>query len=286
MGWKYRLTTYFSGFNAGWTENHIVDSTAESPGAVGSALTTYHTNRAKLLGRGYQIDAWSVRRVANPDGAQVRGSGFLTIMQLEPSQLAANKGDPEHICGRALGTDAAGTESRQWWLGGLPDAVSGEGREMVTSAVQYGTNFAELRNWMTTNQLGLRFGWFSFTKAGEALIEGYTRVDGFAATFTLRDPILNGLPPGTEIPIRIARLNGRSVLNGAHIGVVESATTFSVKNWIAVGPYASPGNVTVYSPQPSYIQAAGWQLSARSSRHKRGRPFSASRGRLPVRPRY
>lgn len=285
MATKFRVSAYFSGFNSGWTESMVFDRPETSPGAFASLMTGPLQKRAKALGRGYQIDAWSVRLIQNAAGQPVTGTGFLKTdggLPFEPSQLAANNGDPTFVSGRFLFTNGAGTESRQGFLGGLPDAVTVEGGTLDLSKLNYAGNVGDYLN----DCLQLGAGWMSPAEIGKSTVNTYSLDGSFIDTITLADALFTGFSAGQVLKARFARVNVRSVLNGAHNIIVVSPTTCRLKTPLAGGPFVASGQIRVYAAVPTFIQAAGAQIVARAAKHNRGRPFVARVGRQKARPTY
>jgi len=287
MGFKHKVIAYFSGFNSGWSEVIYLDRAEESPGFVASLLIPAMQARAKALGKGYQIDAYTVRLVQNAAGQPVRGVGFLNLangLPYVPEQVAANVGDPTFVAGRYIATNAAGTERRQGFLGGLPDAVTASGGRLDVSQRNWGGNVNEY----LTLLLQLGAGWLSYQEQAVANLTGYSTNQGMVGAITVDAPIFAPYAPGTLLPVRISRLNGggKSVLNGGHIAKVETATSVTLTTPRAAGPFIAPGRLRVYPPVPAWIPWAGYQLVERASVHKRGRPFVLRPGRSKARPTY
>lgn len=282
MGYKYRSTGYFSGGLSGWSESHVFDRNETDPGAVASLLVPLWQQRAKLLGVGYQIDAFTVRQQQTPSGNPIKGVGFL-VTPPQPYKPNHNfDGDPAFVAARIQVTNPTGDQRAFYYFGGPPDACTTNDGQFDSGQANFLGNFT---SWLSL-YLGAVGGWFSLVNINDVAITTYTRTDGFADTFTVAGAPFTPFAAGTLLPARIRRLNTRSNLNGAQRIIVLTNSTFALADATATGPFVSQGFLKVKSDIPVFVPAGGANIINRAAKHKRGRPFSATRGRAPVRPRF
>lgn len=282
MPYTYRVTQLFSGFGVGWSETHVFTRQESDPGAVAGVLVQFAQLRANLLGREYKMDGYRVKLYLDATGARVRRAAFPQIQQFSPAdQTAVNKGDPAFVAGRVIMSDITGQHITRVFMGGPPDGCTDSGGAFKAS---YQGWDQKVKDWFTEG-VARGLSYLSFPVLRDVGISNYVIGPGLIVTYTHPAASFPAPDFGKTFVARVSGLNNqKSILNRVqNVAVIDAVTSATIKSH-AAGPFASSGRMKTYNPLPSVFPLAGFQISPITARHKRGRPFGASPGRLRAQP--
>lgn len=161
---------------------------------------------------------------------------------------------------------------------GCWDEVEVTGGAFDKSNVTFQNGFDSWRQWLLANG----YGWRGIVSQQLFNVTTYVTDPSSVVMLTMSTPTGGLGSEGTRRKARFSKINVKSVINGPQIIRVGAGNTVFLAKPLAVGPFVSPGIMSV----PSYItRAAASATIQRIGTRQAGAPLLRSRGRAPARPR-
>ena len=293
MANKWRVLFLFEGLHDGWSEGHVFDANTTNGNDLVQPMKNIMVKRALMLGNEYRGIGMRIRLVQDQLGNPVKRAAKPVLQQFLASGAADNAGDPDFVACLGVGSDVTGQHSTRVFLGGIPDATSGAGGTVngalpVSNAyLPAFTNWAAALAGQTLGQGGpIIPGYFRFPIITTLQVTNYVSSVDDVVTYTVGPGDVDPTLIGTILKARVSRLNNsRSLLNREQLVFISGVNTITTMQSRAAGKFTGIGQMILYPTIPSFVAVTDWQLSAQVARHKRGRPFSRSRGRQPALPK-
>lgn len=280
----YRGTFIMNGRGQGWSESYVFPLDGVNVGIFASTvMQPLAVARARLLASEYTLQAFRTTKIRLADGTPVTRNSDLNIVNLGINAgISGWEGCQPNECVIVNGVSADGSREKKVFMRGIPDIVITNGGTL---------NNAEPIGWFSrlasfTNQLVARqAGWLQDVAQGNKFnVTNYTVTDGFQVQVTFSGNIFNGLIPTNRVPVRLARINGKSELNGIQMMIVDSNTQGTTVDAFSLFPYQFGGTgVRMTDPKP-FISAVAWGAELART-HQTGKVSISTRGRAPARPK-
>lgn len=280
----YRITFIMTGQGQGWSESYVIPLDNSTVAGVGAQVANpLALSRAALLAREYKLQGYRVTKIRLAAGTLVKRNSDLTMTGYGPGgTTVAWRGCQPNECVIANGVSADGGREKKVFMRGIPDQVIEDGG-LLNAAETIGW-FSKLASFQSL-LLQAQAGWLQDLAVGDVFnVSGYVLTDGFQATVTATGNVFNGIAVGTRIPVRIAKVNGKSAINGLQLVTVISPTVCLTVEAPALYPYSFGGTIQRMTDPKPFIAAAAWGAELART-HQTGKVSVATRGRAPARPR-
>lgn len=260
----------------GFSESFLFQSSSGDLNVHIAAMDIIAQKRAALLGNDSFIKAIRVSVERDDLEQPRRGDAFLKYVNYLGA-TTPNSDDPDTgvlITMRNL----VAQRRRNMFLRGIWDDINNSGGFYLPSIAGWQTAFDSWRVAM----LAKGIGWWSDFVAASSPITGYTVAAATQKVSVVTDPGFFNPFPAPRQRVRIAGLNGQSVLNGLHVVDPTASGEFDIVKPIAAAPFATPGTATRYAT--SFEQASTIDAQKIVTR-RAGAPLLQSAGRRRARPR-
>lgn len=288
MSFLIRTTNNFAGLEQGWSESFYWLQNTDDLNAAETAVTPLAQKRAKLLSKGYSLTVVRNAIVLDNAGAVVKRVTDLFEPRLPGVQAWADA-EP-NIALMCTWQDPTNKFQKRQYMRGIPAGIVDNGKQPDLGFGAFSTNY---NNWRESMRV-FGAGWLVSAVSETATITSYASASNGIVTFTIDEGIT--WPQAVGQPTRVyVKLPGKSPLDGALI-VVRNPDNLHpfTKNPIGVAPFVTGQVGTMERRSTSLVTllgtggqgATGIIHPQRIVTHKTGRPFYASRGRVPVKAKW
>jgi len=280
----YRTTFFFAGASQGWSESYVFPRDGVTVATFNSlTATAIAQSRAQLLAREYKLVAFRTAKIRTAAGATVKRNADLVVVDYGPGGTTAGwRGCQPRECVIMNGISADGGREKKTYLRGIPDQVIEDAGQLNTGeTIGWFSRLSSFQSLLLQAQAG----WLQDITQGPSFnVVTYVTGANLIQEVEFQGNIFNALAVGTEVPVRLTGINGKSRLNGLLVMVVVSNTKGHTKKPLALGPFVAGGTgILMVSPKPFISAAAFGQEEART--HDTGKVSVATRGRRAATPR-
>lgn len=272
-----KATWVFSQRQQGWTESLFFEQSTEDLRAAYSKAFALGQLRAALIGIQTTITAIRVSIEVNNAGQRVVGDSLLNYVNLAPAISTTSEDASTAL--QVIFRSGDAVRRKLLFMRGIWDSIVDSGGLYNDTVGDWATKFSAWR----ASLIAGNWGWLYTTPAVIGTIGDYDVSPQGFVTFTLQNPGIFGPGPYPgPVKVRIARLNGRSTLNGTLIVQPTGPNTCITTKPHAAAVFQSPGTMRTYNT--SFIAAStvdGQKIVIR----KAGSPLLGSRGRQRVSPK-
>jgi len=284
----YRITFGFTGAGVGWSENHAMLNATTNPTTLFPTLADIAAKRVQMLGNEFSIVAIRVSKYATDAGVRVRGVTPLKRTFSNSNTGATGRAEPANVAllvrGYAEPSQLApqfDDNSKQIWLGAPLDISVDAAGHVFEDKGGLGAAFASWRAAM----LATTMGWLADEIILDAPILSIAQVANGRVALTFAADVLAPIGTG-KFRANIREVNGgHSPLKGALIVTKTSDTVLTTTEVIGIPTPQTPGAIKVYKQVKTFVDYGELLLADTTGKHKRGRPFGSTPGRLPARVR-
>lgn len=272
-----KATWVFSQRQQGWTESLYFQQTTEDLRAAYSKAFSLAQKRAALIGIQTSITAIRVSIEINNAGDRVVGDSLLNYVNLAPAISTTSEDASTAL--QVIFRSGDAVRRKLLFMRGIWDSIVDAGGQYNDTVGDWATKFSAWRSEVISGG----WGWLYTRPNLIGTINGYEVSPQGFVSFALASPGIFGPGPYPgPVKVRVARLNGRSVLNGTLIVQPLTAGTAITTKPRAAAEFTSPGTMRTYLTE--FIPAAtidGQKIVTR----KAGSPLLVSRGRQRVSPK-
>jgi len=253
----------------GWQESYYRNFSSAQITAAVVVADTLSIKGAAMLGSDAGIVAYRITDPLTP-GSQgqafyVQGSGYF-------GNATEGCTDPNTSINVGFLAESI-NKSKRMFLRGVWDSFIVEfGVFDAVNAGPWLTTYVAWKSYL----LQQSFGWLAGTPRVKASITNYTQVNPLIPVFTLSYNMFTTGEVNTFKVVRIAKLNGKSVLNRQLVVYVTAQNTCQAAAPISAAPFSTVGTMTTYDYA---FTAASNILLQRAGRRAPGRPLLVSVGR-------
>lgn len=283
----YRITFGFDGMGVGWAETHAMLNASNNPVDLMPTLVDIAQKRAQMLGREFRIKAIRASRYSTDAGERRRGVKLLktNIKNTVTSQGASAEPAAVALIVRggaepSILNPQFDANQNQNFLGAPLDVCVDDAGIVYENKGGLGAAFAAWRSAM----LSTTIGWLANQTIKNIDILTIAQNQNGTVTFTTDGNLTPELTVGQTYKIRVRGVNeGRSPLNIELIATCLTATTLKTKRVVGIPTAQTNGAIRIYKQVQPFIDFGTLELAGEVGKHKRGRPFGSSPGRLPKR---
>lgn len=284
----YKFSQFFEGLGHGFSESYYTPQTSDNIETIFGALEPLNAKRAKLLGADHTLIASRLQIVSIDGTTVVRRRGKLKKERIAGTQTTSGGPNPSVNSNtrlQVLWQNSDSSREKLLYMGGVWDSVI-EGNRYVQSAP--GGFASYFQSWVSYCQQ-VNLGWNGNNpNPVKYKIVNYV-VDPVTAlvTFTLAAPGI--VWPTFDKPVGITVDFGglKSALDGSYLVWPGTATTAVTVKPRPSSMFIGPGNLWINTKgfigvgPPGVGLPPGPIVAQNAMTRKQGRPYYASRGRLP-----
>lgn len=283
----YNVTYGFEGRGQGWSESHAMLNAAENPSALEVTVRDIASKRAQMLGIEFTLNRIRISRYSTDAGVRMRGVFPISCDYKLISQAANQGAEPANVALLVRGFASPSiafpqfdANTNQTFLGAPLDLSVDDGGIVYQARGGLGAAFAQWRSIMLSSNSGYLP---DVTIAEIPVITIAQNING-TVTYTVDVADTGALVVGQVYEARVKQVNqGRSPLNIAQKLKLVTATTLVTRRVIGIPTAQSLGSIRVYKQVSPFIDFGDLVLMGKVAKHKRGRPFGSTPGRLPTR---